>query len=128
MLYDPKWKPEKKPEKVKDTWQDILSKARNLIKEKGWTKDKLTNDNGSFCMVGALQQAAFGAIYGSNPYHSVTCYQHPNYFAYQQAVTAMASVLPKYLVIYEWNDTIAKSQRSVLAKFTEAINRGKPQE
>lgn len=42
-----------------DNAREILLEAANLIKEKGWTKRRLQDKDGSFCTVGAIYAATY---------------------------------------------------------------------
>lgn len=57
MLYDPKWEVETPADIKLEPWQEILLKAADILKERGWTQDAFTKPGGSVCLLGALNRA-----------------------------------------------------------------------
>lgn len=63
MLFDPqKWVmpeiPEVEPEN--EPWRRLLKDAIGVIQKRGWTQNKIEAENGSVCLLGALQVARHG--------------------------------------------------------------------
>lgn len=57
MLYDPKWEVDTPADIKLEPWQEILLKAADILKERGWTQDAFTKRGGSVCLLGALNRA-----------------------------------------------------------------------
>jgi hypothetical protein len=61
MLYDPKWNEVITPPEIKiEPWQEILLKAAEVIRKRGWTDEAFQDEAGSVCAIGAFRVVQHG--------------------------------------------------------------------
>lgn len=118
MLKNPNWQPAKTDIELEE-WQNILLKAADIIVQYGWIQDKVGNVHMGFCLVGALQQAAYGQTFYST-YTDVPGNVRNDYLtACRKLGEHIHSV-----TLYSWNDRNYRTKDQVVAALKEAVNAG----
>lgn len=93
----------------------LLTSAREMLRERGWTQLTAENADGRLCLSGALRRAAAG-----------------NRSHYQQALSALGARLGIpgchqggfgcHCAVIRWNDAEERTPHQVIAKLDEAID------
>lgn len=92
----------------------VLSKAADILQERGWTQGIYEDADGCLCLDGALRYAVAGAV------GSFT--STDRYHEYVAASQALEAVIGTRNVI-RWNDSSVRTQASVVRALRAAAER-----
>lgn len=105
----------------------VLTGAKKLLEEKGWTQGALSSYHDGYCVVGALSEsaAAMNADDRDTAYSAaiLALYKATGFYnpIYSTAITLSERAVYTSQYIFEWNDYPERTKDEVLAVFDGAI-------